>query len=295
MYLPPFIVPVWLGALGWAATAASLAVAALRLRHRTINIWTVAGAVALVTALRLLEFPLHAKLGLGGSVLAVGFAVVVFGPEVAAWALAAATAATGLVAPPPVNVWAMGGNLLAHAAFAPWLVAWGYRGLKRTRPSATAGYLLAFAAGAAGPPVIALLLLGEIAALLGGVPPRALTAAVVAALTLTVAEGALATWGYTLTLSRSGAADGAFRVWAPSRRTALLMLAGGFVIAAAVAPLAPPQTGPFGPMRALARLAALPFGVHALAGAATVAASTAPPTVFFIIWNAARRRRLTAE
>ena len=101
MYIPAYGVPAWLGALGWAVAAASLAAALLRLRRDPPNWLGFAATGALVAALRLLEFPLGEGVPFGASVLAVGFAVVVFGAEVAVCALAAATVATGVIAPHP--------------------------------------------------------------------------------------------------------------------------------------------------------------------------------------------------
>ena len=123
-----------MGALGWAAAAASVAVALLRLRHNRPSWVGFAAAAASVAALRLLEFPLGHGVPFGASILAIGFAVVIFGAEVAVCALAAATVAFGFVGPCP-DWGATGANLLVHAAAVPWVIWAAYAALKKSFPS----------------------------------------------------------------------------------------------------------------------------------------------------------------
>jgi len=293
MYAPPHIVPAWAGVLAWAISALSLAVAAIRLARRRTNVLGLAGAVALVAALRLLEFPLHGGYALGGSALALGFAVVVFGADAAAWALAAATFAHGVVVESPVDVWTLGFNVAIYAGPAPWLLFWAYRTLKRSFPSRPAGYVVAFATGAVGAPLAAALAVGSFALATGALPGRLAWAGVASGLTLTAAEGVLAAWGYTFALSRGYAGDGVPPRWAPSRRAGVVMIIAGLAVAGLVAPAAPGQVGALGPARTAALVGGLPYGVRALAGLASeaVAAGAAAIMLAPALLLAGRRRR----
>jgi len=280
MYLPIGTVPAWLGVLGWLAAAASLAAALVRLRRSSVNLWTFAGAGALVAALRLLEFPLHAEALYGGTVAAVGLVVIVFGAEVGVCCLCAATLALGLVAP-YVDWAALGANLLVHVAVAPWLV-WGlYSRLKSVFASEAAGYVLAFAVGGAGAAVVALTYLA-VSPACGPVTADAAWRVVAAGLALAAAEGVLAAWGYTLTLSRRYRGDGRLERWAPrSWRGGFWMAVTAVILAAGAAPWVPPYGGVLGPMPALARAAGVPFLSRAVLGLATVAAAAALACLLF--------------
>jgi ABC-type Co2+ transport system permease subunit len=274
MYLPIGTVPAWLGVLGWLAAAASLAVALVRLRRVSVSVWTFAGAAALVAALRLLEFPLHAESLYGGTVAAVGLVVVVFGVEVGVCCLGAATLALGLVAP-HVDGAALGANLLAHVAVAPWLVWWWYSRLKRVFASKAAGYVLAFAVGGAGAPLVAVTYLAMSPAC-GPVTAEAAWRVVAAGLALAAAEGVLAAWGYTLALSRRYRGDGRLERWVPrSWRGGFWMAVTAVTLAGAAAPWVPPYGGILGPMPALARAADVPFFLRAALGLATVGVGAA--------------------
>jgi ABC-type Co2+ transport system permease subunit len=280
MYLPFGTVPLWLGVVGWVAAAASLGVALYRLRRADAGWATLAGAAALVTALRLVEFPLHAGGLFGGSVVAVGLAVIVFGVDVGVCCLAVATLAFGLVAP-HVDGSALGANLLAHAAVAPWLVWWLYTKLKRVVASDVAGYVLAFAAGGAGAPVVALIYMAMLPAC-GSVAAEVVERVIAAGLALAAAEAVLATWGYTLALSRRYRGDGRVERWAPgSWRGGLWLAATAAFIAAAAAPWVPPYGGALGPMPALARAAGLSYFARAIYGLATLAAAGALASALF--------------
>lgn len=278
MYLPIGAVPAWLGVIGWLAAAASLAVALFRLRRAGVGWPAFAGGAVLVAALRLVEFPLHGEGLFGGSVVAVGLAVIVFGVEVGVCCLAAATLAFGLVAP-HVDGAALGVNLLVHAAAAPWVVWWLYSRLKRVFASEVGGYVLAFAAGGAGAPIVAAVYLAVLPAC-GPVTADVAPRVIAASLALAAAEGALAAWGYTLALShRRGA--GVER-WAPGSWWGALWLAvTAAFIAAAAAPWVPPYGGALGPMPALARAAALSYLSRALYGLATLAAAAILASVLF--------------
>lgn len=297
MYLPIGTVPAWFGAVGWLAAAASLAAALFRLRRLTVGWPAFVGAAVLISALRLLEFPLHDEAFFGGSVAAVGFVVIVFGVEVGVCCLAAATVAHGLVAP-YVDWAALGGNMLAHAAVAPWLVWWLYSRLKRIFPSEVAGYVLAFIVGGAGAPFVALTFLAALPAC-GLVTADVAWRVIAAGLTLTAAEGALAAWGYTLALSRRYRGDGRLQRWAPrSWRGGLWLAFTGVIIAGAIAPWVPPYGGALGPMPALARAAGLPFLSRAALGLATAATAAALVSLLFgvhkIIPAAARGQKAGA-
>lgn len=284
MYLSIGTVPAWLGAVGWLAAAASLAAAFFRLRRLNVGWPALAGAAVLVSALRLLEFPLHDEAFFGGSVVAVGFVVIVFGVEVGVCCLAAATLAHGLVAP-YVDWTALGGNMLAHAAAAPWLVWWSYSRLKRIFPSDAAGYVLAFVVGGAGAPFVALTFLAALPAC-GPVTADVAPRVIAAGLTLAAAEGALAAWGYTLALSRRYRGDGRLERWVPdSSRGGLWLAFTAVIIAGAVAPWVPPYGGALGPMPALARAAGLPFLSRAVLGLATVAVAAALVSLLFGVYK----------
>jgi ABC-type Co2+ transport system permease subunit len=280
MYLPVGTVPAWLGAVGWVAAAASVAAAFYRLRRADVGWAALAGAAALVAALRLLEFPLHGGGLFGGSVLAVGLAVIVFGVEVGVCCLAAAALAFGLLAP-HVDGAALGANLLAHAAVAPWLVWWLYSKLKRVFASDVGGYVLAFAVGGAGAPIVALVYLAMLPAC-GPVSAEVVERVVAAGLALAAAEAVLATWGYTLALSRRYRGDGRLDRWAPgSWRGGLWLAVTAAFIAAAAAPWVPPYGGALGPMPALARAADLSYFARAVYGLATLAAAGALASALF--------------
>lgn len=280
MYLPIGTVPAWLGAVGWLAAAASLAAALVRLRGSSVSLWTFAGAAALVAALRLLEFPLHAEALYGGTVAAVGLVVVVFGVEVGVCCLCAATLSLGLVAP-YVDWAALGANLLAHVAVAPWLVWWLYSRLKRVFASEAAGYVLAFAVGGAGAPVVALTYLAMSPAC-GPVAADAAWRILGAGLALAAAEGVLAAWGYTLALSRRYRGDGRLERWAPrSWRGGFWMAVTAVILAVGAAPWIPPYGSALGPMPTLARAADVPFLSRAALGPATVAVAAALACLLF--------------
>jgi len=263
-----------LGVLGWAAAAASLAVAAFRLRRRPPHWLGFAAAAALLAALRLLEFPLGEGTSFGASVLAVGLAVVVFGPEVAACALAAATVAYGVVSPHP-DWAAIGANLLVHAAALPWVLGAAYAALKKAFPSRAAGYVLAFALGAASGPLVALAA-GGVAWIGGAAAPGAARGLLAAALATTAAEGVVAAWGYTLAVSRQYEGDGRAPVWAPRPWPGAFGLAVlALVVAAGIAPLVPAYGGAFGPMPAWGRAVDVPVSLRIVWGLATVGAAAA--------------------
>ena len=280
MYLPIGTVPAWLGVLGWLAAAASLAAALVRLRRSSVSLWTFAGAAALVAALRLLEFPLHAEALFGGTVAAVGLVVIVFGVEVGVCCLGAATLSLGLVAP-HVDWAALGANLLAHVAVAPWLVWWLYSRLKAVFASEAGGYVLAFAVGGAGAPVIALTYLAMSPAC-GPVTAAVAWRILGAGLALAAAEGVLAAWGYTLALSRRYRGDGRLEHWAPrSWRGGFWMAVTAVILAAGAAPWIPPYGSALGPMPALARAVDVPFFLRAALGLASVAVAAAPACLLF--------------
>jgi ABC-type Co2+ transport system permease subunit len=281
-----------LGAVGWAAAAASLAVALVRLRRNPPNWLGLAATGALVAALRLLEFPLGQNAASGVSVLAVGLAVVVFGAEVAVCALAAATVAHGVVG--PSSDWAAtGANLLVHAAAVPWIIWVAYAALKKVLPSKAAGYVLAFALGAAGAPLVALVA-GLVAWAGGGAAAGAAGGLLLGGLALTAAEGVLAAWGYTLALSGNYAGGGRAEVWAPRPWPGAFGLAVlALAVAAGVAPLVPVYGGALGPMPAWARAPALSYGGRALAGLATAAAAALLSAALGFVATALRPRRPT--
>lgn len=290
MYIPAHIVPAWLGVLGWAAAAASLAVALARLRRNPPNWLGFAAAGALVAALRLLEFPLGQSAPFGASVLAMTFAVVVFGAEVAVCVIAAATVAHGIVGPSP-DWAATGANLLVHAAALPWAIWAVYVALKNVFPSKAAGYVLAFALGATGAPLVAAAA-WAVAWAAGAAPPDAAGALLRAGVALTAAEGALAAWGYTLAVSGRYEGEGRAEVWAPRPWPGAFGLAlVAFVVAAAVAPLVPLYGGALGPMPAWARAGELSYGGRALAGLATVAAAALFSGALCVVAAALRPRR----
>jgi hypothetical protein len=289
MYVAVGTVPAWLGALAWAAAAASLAAAVIRLRRAPPGIWALVGGAALVAALGLLEFPLHDSYALGGSVVAVGLAVVVFGVEVAVCSLAAATLASGVVAP-HADWAAVGVNLFAHAAAAPWLVWWAYISLKRVFPSEAAGYVLAFAVGAAGAPAVAFASLA--AAFAGGLGASGgASRAILAGLTLAAAEGVLAAWGYALASSRGYRGDGRAPSWRPrSWRGGFWLTVTALVLAAGVAPFVPVYGGALGPNPALARAPQLSCVGRVAAGAGIVVAVAFFASLMFGVLKAVRAR-----
>ncbi len=289
MYVAVGTVPAWLGALAWVAAVASLAAAVVRLRRAPPGIWVLVGGAALIAALGLLEFPLHDRYALGGSVVAVGFAVVVFGVEVAVCSLAAATLASGVVAP-HLDWAAVGVNLFTHAAAAPWLVWWAYVNLKRVFPSEGAGYVLAFAVGAAGAPAVAFASLA--AAFAGGLGTSdGASRAILAGLTLTAAEGVLAAWGYAVASSRGYRGDGRAPSWRPrSWRGGFWLTAAALVLAAGVAPFVPVYGGALGPNPALARAPQLSYVGRVVAGAGVGAAAAFFACVIFGVIAGARAR-----
>jgi ABC-type Co2+ transport system permease subunit len=276
MYFPPHAVPLWLGIAGWLGAGASVAAAALRLRRRPFDVRGAAAAAAFVAALRLLSFPLSGQYPLGGSALALGFAVIVFGVDVAVIALAAATVARMFIA--PEGFAPLGAELLVHAAAAPWLLWWGYRALKKRLPSETAGYVLAFGAGAGGPPLVAGAIVGLAAAGGAAVPLPALQRGTAAALALTAAEGALATWGYVFAHSRRYAGDGEAAAWTPaSWRGAAVLALAALALAGLVSPLTPREPGPFALKAMAAKIPPRPEVARAfrvVAGLAVTAGAT---------------------
>lgn len=289
MYVAVGTVPAWLGALAWAAAFASVAAAVVRLRRAPTGIWVLVGGAALIAALGLLEFPLHDRYALGGSVVAVGFAVVVFGVEVAVCSLAAATLASGVVA--PHADWAAAGvNLFAHAAAAPWLVWWAYVNLKRVFTSTAAGYVLAFAVGAAGAPAVAFASLA--AAFAGGFGTSdGASRAILAGLTLTAAEGVLAAWGYALASSRGYRGDGRASSWRPgSWRGGFWLTVAALVLAAGVAPFVPGYGGALGPNPALARAPQLSYVGRVAAGVGATVAAAFFASLMFGVLTAVRAR-----
>jgi hypothetical protein len=290
MYIPPHAAPAWLGAVGWAAAAASLAVAVVRLRRNPPNWLGLAAAGALVAALRLLEFPMGQDVPFGASVLAVGLAVVVFGAEVAVCALTATTVAFGVIGPQP-DWAATGANLLVHAAAVPWIIWVAYAALKRVFPSQGAGYVLAFALGAAGAPLVALA--AGLVARAGGIASAgAAGGLLLSGMASAAAEGVLAAWGYTLALSGSYEGGGKAEVWAPRPWPGAFGLAVlALVVVAGVAPLVPVYGGALGPMPAWARAPALSFGGRALAGSAAVAAAALISAALAFAAAALRPRR----
>lgn len=274
MYLATGTVPAWLGAAGWLAAAASLAAALVRLRRSDVGLSAFVGAAALVTALRLLAFPLHGEALFGGTVVAAGLVVIVFGVEAAVCCLCAATLALGLVSP-RVDWAALGANLLVHGAAAPWLIWWLYSRLKRVFVAQAAGYVLTFAVGGAGAAVVALTYLAVLPAC-GPVGTDVAGRLITAGLALAAAEGVLAAWGYTLALSRRYRGDGALERWRPrSWRGGFWMAVTAIILAAAAAPWVPPYGGVLGPMPALARAPDVPFFSRAALGLATVAVAAA--------------------
>jgi hypothetical protein len=292
MYIPAYSAPAWLGALGWAAAAASLAAAFFRLRRNPPNWLGWAAAGALVGALRLLEFPLGQSVPFGASVLAIGFAVVVFGAEVAVCVLAAATVAHGVIGPRP-DWAATGANLLVHAAAAPWVIWAAYVALKRAFPSKASGYVLAFILGAAGGPLVALV--AGLVAWAGGVAPTAAAKGLLfTGMALTAAEGVLAAWGYTLAISGRYEGDGRPLRWAPRPWPGAFGLTlVALAVAVGAAPLVPVYGGPLGPMPALARAAALSHAGRVLAGLTTVGAAALFSVALYAVAAALPPRRRT--
>lgn len=272
MYLPIGTVPAWLGAVGWLAALASLAVALVRLRRASVRLWTFAGAAALVAALRLLEFPLHGEAYFGGTVAATGLLVIVFGVEVGVCCLFAATFALGLVAP-SVDWAALGANLLAHVAVVPWLVWWLYRKLKPIFASEAAGYVVAFAAGGACAPLVVVTYL-VISPACWPITAEEAWRVLAAGLALAAADGVLAAWGYILALSGRYRGDGRLEHWVPrSWRGGFWMAVTAVILAAGAAPWIPPYGSALGSMPALARGEGVPFLSRAAFGVATVAAA----------------------
>jgi ABC-type Co2+ transport system permease subunit len=248
------------------------------------------GAAALVAALRLLEFPLGKEVPCGAGVLAVCFAVVVFGPEVGVCALAAATVAAGVLTVDS-GLSATGANLLVHAAAAPWLVWFAYAGLKRVFRSRAGGYVLAFALGAVGGPLAAAAT-AAVAAAVGALDAAAATRLFYAGMALMAAEGVLAAWGYTFVVSSRYEGDGRAVGWRPRAWPGGgISLIVAVVVAAGVAPWVPVYGGPLGPMPALARAAGLAFGERAALGVATAALAAAGGAALFLITWVFRPRR----
>jgi ABC-type Co2+ transport system permease subunit len=287
MYIPANAIPAWLGALGWAAAVVSVGAAVWRFRRDPPAPAGVVAAGAFVAAIRLLEFPVGEDAAGGASVLAVGFAVVVFGPDVAVLAMAAATLAAGVVAAPFDGV-AVGANFLVYAAVLPWILGWGYEVLKKAATSAAAGYVLAFVAGAFGAPLAALAV-GVVAGAGGAVDGAAAEGLLRAGLALAAAEGVLATWGYTLAGGTTSGEEGPGAGVPRSGAVALGVLA--VVVAAGVAPLVPTYGGPLGPMPALARAADLSYGGKVAAGLAVCGLAA---LAMLLPWSVARlsRRRV---
>ncbi|MGD8719294.1 MAG: energy-coupling factor ABC transporter permease [Candidatus Zixiibacteriota bacterium] len=286
MYIPANAVPAWLGALGWAAAVVSVGAAVWRLRRDPPAPAGVVAAAAFVAAIRLLEFPIGEGAG-GASVLAVGFAVVVFGPEVALLAMAAATLAAGVVTA-PFDGAALGANLLVYAAVLPWVLGWGYGALRKAATSAAAGYVLAFVAGVAGAPLAALAV-GVVAGAGGALGGAAAVGLLRAGLALSAAEGVLAAWGYALAGGSRYGAEGPAVAGVPrSGAVALGVLA--VVVAAGVAPLVPAYGGPLGPMPALARAACLSYGGKVAAGLAVCGLAALAAALPWSVARLSRRR-----
>jgi hypothetical protein len=294
MYIPAYSVPAWLGALGWAAAATSLVAALIRLRRHPPNWLGFAAAGALVGALRLLEFPLGQNIPFGASVLAMGFAVVVFGVEVAVCAVAAATVAYGVVGPHP-DWAATGANLLVHAAALPWAIWGAYVVLKKAFPSKAAGYVLAFVLGAASAPLVALAA-GVVAWVGGATPPGAARNLLASGMALTAAEGVLAAWGYTLALSGRYEGNGQPPFWAPHAWPGAFGLTlVALIVASGIAPFVPVYGGALGPMPAWARTAALSCAGRALAGLATVLAAALFSVTLYAVGATLRPRPRTLK
>ncbi|UCH78172.1 MAG: energy-coupling factor ABC transporter permease [Candidatus Coatesbacteria bacterium] len=290
MYFPAGIVPTWLAALGWAAAAASVAVALLRLRREAPKWPAFVGGAALVAALRLLEFPLGKEVPHGASVLAVGFAVVVFGPEVGVCALAAATVVAGVLTVDS-SLSATAANLLVYAAVAPWLLWAAYAGLKRVFRSRVSGYVLAFALGAAGGPLVAAAT-AAVAAAAGALDAAAARRLFHAGMAVMAAEGVLAAWGYAFALSPDYEGDGRAVGWRPRAWPGGgVLIIAAVVLAAAAAPWVPVYGGPLGPLPALARAAGVAFGVRVALGVATTALAAAGAAALFLIARTLRPRR----
>jgi hypothetical protein len=264
MYFVAAGVPPFVGYAGWVAAAASLGVAAWRFGRsgRLPPFAAFVGVGALVAGLRLLEFPVASSYAAAGGILAVAFAALVFGPEAAAWALAAATVARGLICPRP-DAAALGFNLALNVALAPWLVAWGWRVFNQVWRGGPAPYVIAFVVGAAGAAVAAFP-----AALAAGFPGLGVARAVVAALTVAAAEAVLAAWGYALALGRDAAAPAAR--WTPSRKAGWALLGVGVILGAAVAPLPPAVPSAVSSAVSFARFPGIPWAFRAAAGFVTV-------------------------
>jgi len=290
MYIPAGAIPTWLAALAGAAAAVSVAAALLRLRRGPPAWPAFVGAAAMVTALRLLEFPLGKEVPFGGSVWAVGFAVIVFGPEIGVCALAAATVAAGVLTV-DFSPSATAANLLVHAVAAPWLLWGAYAGLKRVFRSRTAGYVLAFALGAAGGPLAAAAT-AAVAAAAGALDGAAATRLATAGMAVMAAEGVLAAWGYAFALSPGYEGDGRAVGWRPRAWPGGgILLIVAVALAAAAAPWVPLYGGPVGPLPVLARGPGLAFGARAAWGAATVALAAAGGGAFFLVARVLRPRR----
>ena len=173
----------------------------------------------------------------------------------------------------------------------PW-VRWGaYVALKKVFPSKAAGYVLAFALGAAGAPLVALAV-GVVGWVGGTVVPGAAGCLLAAGMALTAAEGVLAAWGYALATSRRYEADGRPSFWAPRPWPGAFGLAAlALVVAAGVAPLVPVYGGALGPMPAWARAPGLPWGGRVAAGAATAAAAAFFSSALYAVGAVLRPRR----
>jgi ABC-type Co2+ transport system permease subunit len=291
MYIGYTGIPAALGVAAWAAVAVSLAAAAVLLRRHRFSAPGLAGATALVAALRLVEFPLHQGGDLAGGVIAAGFVVVVFGPAAGVWMLTIATLARAAAGPPP-DAATLGVNCFAQGVVAPWAVAAVAAAFRGFRPESAARYVGVFVTGAAGPIAVAAAL-APAALATGAMSAGEMVArAVRAALTLAVPEGVLATWGYALTVG-GPAARGEGR-WFPRTRAGWWLAAAAAALAAFV-PLAPPGVGALGPFPTLARAIRAPYpfrllGAEAVVGAAAVAALA----VFGVIsWSSSLRKNKT--
>jgi len=289
VYFHAGMVATWLGVVGWAAAAASLVAAGVLLRKRAGSFAEVLTVTVLITAVRLLSFPLHYEYALGGSALALGFAVIVFGPEVAAVSLFAATLAFGAIAG-GADAAALGGNLLVHASWAPWLLWWLYRRLRAAAPSRAAAYVAAFVVGAAGAPVVIFASLAALYASGFSVTPATPLRATAAALALTAAEGALAAWGYTLALSRKYSGDGRVESWRPATAQARVgLLLCSLIITVAVAPATPLVAGVFTAAPKLPPGTAA-FVLRAAAGTLAVLVAAVAASFYYALTRLLRRR-----
>lgn len=250
---------------------------AARENHRPFG---VAGAAAFLTALRLLTFPLHGELPLVGSPVAVGFAVIVFGPAATTVATAAAVASWAIFDKVP---WpGAAATMLTDAAIAPWVVRFGYRRLTAAVKSEAGALAVAFTGGAAGAVVVGL---ARLAAAVLGCGGGLRTSALIVSGTLAMAgaEGALACWGY---ITAFGWQRRGLEARAPNltTRSALVLTCLALVVAGGAAPWASPLMTTFLKLPPAARPIAF-----AVRGAAEVVVAAAAAGILFLVIKRARR------